>query len=65
MFLILLSTAATCVDPGSYGAIADDGKSDTAAIQRAMAKNPDERFQSVRELSEALSPGMVFDSTAA
>jgi hypothetical protein len=35
------------------------------AIQRAMSKNPDDRFQSVRELAEAIAPGRVFDTTAA
>ena len=32
----VIVTAATCVNPASYGAVPNDGKPDTAALQQAI-----------------------------
>jgi hypothetical protein len=36
LLLPVFAAAAACVDPASHGAVPDDGKSDTAAIQEAI-----------------------------
>ncbi|HEU0030836.1 MAG TPA: right-handed parallel beta-helix repeat-containing protein [Kofleriaceae bacterium] len=36
MLLALLTAAASCIDPSTYGAVANDGKPDTDAIQKAI-----------------------------
>lgn len=36
MLIAILTTAISCIDPSRYGAVPDDGKPDTAAIQQAI-----------------------------